>query len=440
MLMLSQHLCDYLRRLNITDKPLAVALSGGVDSVALLLAAVEAKKKIPTLDISAVHVNHGLSQNATQWQAFCEQLCVYHQVPFSASVVTIEKSSRQSLEQLARVARYGVIAEQLSEHTVLLTGHHLADQAETFLLRLMRRSGLTGLGAMRSLAPFPDKLGRQKSLQLARPFLDLTKEYLVSYVTAYNTKWVEDESNNVLSFDRNYVRTSLLPVLAQRWPQYHQAIAQSTALLQEEADLLLDYVKSDYKASIGLGFLNEVTLNIAKLNEFEQAKLKAVLRMFCFEITGSYPSTNILMQVITSLITAQQDHQPEILFGDFYFKRHRDHIYLIAQAGTGIEPETTKVKSNIECQLDAQNCYSTIKIVSKFDDLFEIKYGNNSDKLPMANGLGSKSVKQAFKDMACPPWLRCKIPLVYYQGELVAIGGRYVHERFQNKLKVTLGL
>lgn len=440
MLMLSQHLCDYLRRLNITDKPLTVALSGGVDSVALLLAAVEAKKKIPTLDISAIHVNHGLSQNSMQWQAFCEQLCAHHQVPFTASVISITKSSQQSLEQLARAARYGVIAEQLNEHTVLLTGHHLADQAETFLLRLMRRSGLTGLGAMRSLAAFPDKLGRRKSLQLARPFLDLTKADIVKYVTAYNTQWVEDESNNVLSFDRNFVRKSLLPIFEQRWPHYHQAIAQSATLLQEEADLLLEYVKADYQACIAPGFVGEVTLDINKLNQFGRAKLKSVIRLFCFELTDSYPSTNILMQVITSLIAAQQDHQPEIVFGDFCFKRHRNYIYLIGQSGPVHPPKIIEVMANQDVVLEAGNCYTSIKVVSDNNDVFEIKYGHNSDKLPMANGLGSKSVKQAFKDMACPPWLRCKIPLVYYQGELVAIGDRYVHERLQNKLKVILSL
>lgn len=460
MLMLSQHLKDFLEQSNRLGQPLVVALSGGVDSVALLLATVELKKLLPQLNVSAIHVNHGLSPNAKDWQMFCDELCAQHQMPFKAYSVTIDQSGKQSLEHMARIARYKVIAENTASSSIVLTGHHSADQAETFLIRLMRSAGLTGLASMRSVSSFPEATGRVKKIELVRPFLGLQKQQLIDYVEAYNTTWVEDESNVSLSFDRNYLRQQVLPLLAQKWPGYSKAISHSVSLLQDEADLLNTYVKVDYMNCLQSGFAQQKTLNIETLTTLHTTKIRAVIRMFCFEQTQQYPSQNVLMEVIASLITAKQDQQPVVSFAEFSFQRHRNLLYISRARLNAIEINGPDIRSlanqdrttaapldkvNQQFELAANteytlqhNCFSSLTIESNEVERFVVRFGVRSGKLKMANQLGSKNVKQAFKDMGCPPWLRDDIPLVFHQEALVAIGSRYVHADWVGRLNVVI--
>ena len=125
-----------------------VALSGGVDSVVLLHIMHGLKQQYPQLDLSAIYVNHGLSDNAHHWQQFCQARCEQLSIDFKAANVIIEPKSRTSIEAQAREARYQALDEHSPSDSVILLGQHLNDQVETFLLRLKRGSGLKGLGAM----------------------------------------------------------------------------------------------------------------------------------------------------------------------------------------------------------------------------------------------------------------------------------------------------
>lgn len=438
MLMLSQHLLAFLRRKDIEHKNLVIALSGGVDSVALLLAAVEAKKQAPMLSVSAIHVNHGLSDNAQLWQEHCRLLCQRHQIEFVVKQVSIIKDSSQSVEHLARTARYKTMASSTAENSIVLTAHHLTDQAETFLLRLMRRSGLTGLGAMREVSNFPDPLGRDKNIRLARPFLTLTKVQLTDYVEAYNTTWVEDESNLSLSFDRNFLRQKILPSLAQRWPDYAEAISRTASLLQADSDLLNEYVKADLVAIQSKGFANYPVLIIEKLAAFSDSKLRALLRLFCFEQTQSYPSQKVIGEIRDSLISAKADQQPAVQSGEFWFRRHRGALYITKADVDLTSSQVLTGEANQSLVLSNNAIFNVMKVTADHSFSFEVCYGKGKDKLKMANDAGSKNVKQAFKDMGCPPWWRNHVPLIYRDSELIAIGDRYIHSNWQGKITVSL--
>ena len=118
-----------------------VALSGGVDSVVLLHLAKRLHDEFNHIELKAVHVNHGLSDNASDWQAFCENLCQSWNIPFEASEVSLHLSPRQSLEAVARDARYQAIKSSMLPNSCLLVGQHLDDQVETFFIRLKRGAG-----------------------------------------------------------------------------------------------------------------------------------------------------------------------------------------------------------------------------------------------------------------------------------------------------------
>ena len=116
--------------------PLLIGFSGGLDSRVLLELVARYVTQRPGFSLQVVHVHHGLNPKADQWLDFCAQICEKVSVPFTAERVEIKRSSRQSLEDLARQARYEVFRKHLCAQGTLLTAHHQDDQLETLLLAL----------------------------------------------------------------------------------------------------------------------------------------------------------------------------------------------------------------------------------------------------------------------------------------------------------------
>jgi tRNA(Ile)-lysidine synthase len=193
--------------------PGAVAVSGGGDSLALmhLLAGwARAKKRAPPLVLS---VDHGLrkesAREAKQVSRWAKALGL------TCEILTVKNAKPKSdIEAWARAARLSLMGARLAKHrlTTLYLGHHEDDQAETFLLRLGRGSGLDGLSAMQKLAsfPHPDFAG----LSVARPLLAVPRATLQAYLKARKQDWLEDPMNSEARFARSRIR-ALLPALAQ---------------------------------------------------------------------------------------------------------------------------------------------------------------------------------------------------------------------------------
>src|SRR3954471_12488717 len=158
---------------------IAIALSGGMDSVVLLHLLKDHS------GVTAVHVHHGLSPNADAWAAFCRRLCKRWGVPLSVFHVRVNKKGK-GLEAAAREARYAAFGKVKAD--VIALAHHLDDQAETVLMNLLRGTGLRGAGGMRPLARFEGKL-------LARPLLEIPRKDLESYARLHRLQWIEDETN-----------------------------------------------------------------------------------------------------------------------------------------------------------------------------------------------------------------------------------------------------
>src|SRR5262249_18361308 len=125
---------------------LCVALSGGVDSSALLTALTTPRHANPR--VRAVHIDHGLHPNSSLWSAHCRDLAQRLGVPLQVVSTKVRRGRGESLEAAARETRYALLKAQLVPGEVLLTAHHEDDQLETVLLQLFRGSGLAGLAAM----------------------------------------------------------------------------------------------------------------------------------------------------------------------------------------------------------------------------------------------------------------------------------------------------
>lgn len=206
-----------------------LALSGGVDSMVLLHLL---HRLAPSRDfvLSACHVHHGLSPHADHWLAFCGQQCALLGVPFHGVEVTVDPAHPQGLEAAARQVRLHALAGAGADWLVF--GHHLDDQAETLLFRLMRGTGLRGAGAMRQVERPPGDLPR------IRPLLKLRRGAIEAWAKAEGIAWVEDESNADTRFARNHLRHRVLPQLEAARPGATVALGRAAEHFQEASDLL----------------------------------------------------------------------------------------------------------------------------------------------------------------------------------------------------------
>jgi len=218
-----------------TPKPrVLVALSGGGDSVALLHIVRELHEQGDLTVAGAAHLHHGLrGEAADQDQNFCADLAARFDLPFVTTrvdVAVLAHDERRSVEDAARRARYAFLesaGDRLSAD-LIATGHTQDDQAETFLLRLLRGAGTRGLGGIRPRA------GR-----VVRPLLDVGRGELRRYLDDRSEAFREDASNDDVAILRNRVRHELLPFLQSRFsPAITDVLARESALAQQDEDFL----------------------------------------------------------------------------------------------------------------------------------------------------------------------------------------------------------
>jgi tRNA(Ile)-lysidine synthase len=217
------------------DDRLALAVSGGADSVALLwlLHQLQASADLPGTLAGLIHVNHGLrGDEAARDEAFCRALAERARLPIEVARVDVAaraRASRRSIEAVARDARYEFFAEAADRlrATRVATGHTLDDQAETVLLRLLRGTGGRGLGGV-----------RLRRGAIIRPLLHCRRAELRRYLDARGEPFCDDSSNASLAVARNRVRHRLLPVIEEIAPGGVQALARFARLFAADEALL----------------------------------------------------------------------------------------------------------------------------------------------------------------------------------------------------------
>ena len=219
--------------------PFAVALSGGADSTALLVAcAIRWPGRV-----HAVHVHHGLQAAANGFEAHCIQLCERYNVPLVVQRVNATHAVGESPEDAARQARYRALAEALQnnwgEHIKdMALAQHADDQVETLLLALSRGAGLPGLACMPAVA-------ERHGVTYHRPWLNVAGAVLREALGAAGQDWVEDPTNADTRFTRNRIRAELLPVIEQAFPSFRQTFARSASHAAQAQTLLQEVAEQD---------------------------------------------------------------------------------------------------------------------------------------------------------------------------------------------------
>ncbi len=217
----------------------AVAVSGGRDSIALLHCSLRSARSLG-IQVLALHVHHGLQREGDDWLAQVRQQARRWGAGFDCRRLAGAPAAGDSIEAWARRGRYAALADMARSAGagLVLLAHHRRDQAETWLLQALRGGGPAGLSAMPALA-------QRQGLVWARPWLDQPREAIDAYIRRHRLCAVEDPSNADPRLARGRLRTCVWPALQAAFPDAEQALAASSRHAQEAAALAAEAAALD---------------------------------------------------------------------------------------------------------------------------------------------------------------------------------------------------
>jgi len=226
MIMLEK-ICNFIKDNKLLSKndTVVCGLSGGADSVALLLSLFELKDKLE-INVEAVHVNHCLrGDESDRDEEFCHQLCSRLCINFTAvscNVMAFAKAHGLSVEEAARSMRYEVFSD-VSKGKKIATAHNANDNLETMILNLSRGSGIKGL------AGIPPLRGN-----IVRPLLAVTRAEIEDFLAERGQSFVTDSTNLSDDYTRNKIRHKIIPLLAELNSSVIETSINTTSTLREE--------------------------------------------------------------------------------------------------------------------------------------------------------------------------------------------------------------
>ena len=394
-----------------------VAFSGGIDSTALLLALT----RLPAHErpaLRALHVDHGLrAASAADAEAARAQARALA-VDCDVLAVRVEAQGR-SLEAAARSARYAALAAALRPGEALLSAHHQDDQLETLLLMLMRGSGVAGLAAMSERSVVC-------GVRLLRPLLPVPRVALEDYVRAAGLRWVEDDSNADLRFDRNFLRQRITPLLRERWPAAPATASRSAGLLAEAQGLLDEAAEAQWRVAA-----DGETLRVSALRALRPAARANLVRWWLRRRGLPLPEQARLREICGRLLMARGDAQPELHWDGAELHRHDGRLFAFAPLappptgatvwhwrrapqlhipGAGI----LELRRDPRGELDLRGLPRTL----------EVRFRSGGERLRGVRQ--GQALKEWLRSQRLAPWERARLPLIHADGHLIAVADRWL--------------
>lgn len=396
---------------------LTLALSGGVDSIALLdLLAALAPRHALVLD--CVHVDHGLSPNAPAWARFARAAARGYRLRCTVRKVDLAPYRALGLEGAARAARYAALAALRSDFVAL--AQHQDDQAETVLLQLVRGAGLAGLAGMPALrAP---ARGARAGPALFRPLLGATRTEIETYARARGLDWVEDESNSDTRRARNLVRHRVLPLLREVNPGAVANLARSAALIAEANDLLGTLAAAD--AGHGV-------LEVAALAALPAPRARNALRWLLAQAGAAAPERARLDEARRQLIGARADAAVRVPVGNAEFRRYQGRVRVVRQRPPvprafaapwpgGAVWRIPELDGVLRFRRVRGRGLSAARVAA---GTIEVRARRGGERLRIDEHRPRRTLKALLRESETAPWERERLPLLHCDGVLAWVPG-----------------
>ncbi|YCO04449.1 tRNA lysidine(34) synthetase TilS [Vibrio sp. VNB-15] len=432
------HFSQVLERYYQPNTKIVLAFSGGVDSRLLLELLSRYQQARLTdggsadsqlIDCHAVYVHHGLSANADDWAQKCTQWAQHAGFSCSVEHVNLDINSGESIERLAREARYQALAKQIQAGDLLLTGQHADDQVETFLLALKRGSGPKGLSSMAESMPFA-------AGTLVRPLLTIKREQIEAAAHNFGLEWVEDESNQDTRYDRNFLRHRIVPELSERWPNIHQAVQRSATLCSQQEALLDELLGAVFKRALQ----SDLSLSIEELATHGELARARLVRMWLAKLNANMPSQVQLKLIWDEVANAQQDANPKLKLKQGEVRRFQHRLYWVT-VNTDVTSWQAKLLLNTplmlpeplgDIELSTDSSELSIALPAH-PELLRVTFNPEGLSAHPTTRNHSRKLKKLFQEYNVPSWRRRQIPILMYQDKVVAVADLFVDQAFSGQ-------
>ena len=388
----------------IDDKPIALAVSGGPDSTAMMQIAA-LSKKLKNNKVTVIVVDHGLREESKNEANIVGQNAKL--LGFKFKILKWDGvKPKTRIQEIARKTRYKLMTSWCKKKGIekLFLAHHLDDQVETFLMRLGKGSGVDGLAVMNYVTEI-------SSLKLVRPFLEIPKTRFIKILSITNLEWISDPSNFSSDYKRSRIR-KILPILSKEGINSKQIglvikrMRSAKDALNTQTNILLKKYLSNVD-NVAY-FLNKELLKDVKEKEI----LLRVLEKIFMNISGSiYPPRRNKLENIISWILKNNNIKAKTLTGVVVRKRKSELIFYR-------EPDDCYKSVNIRPLTSRYSCW---------DDRFFLKANKSNDLQIRALGdVGIKILKeekilkrQGFQNVPLSAWKT--VPGVWSKKRLISV-------------------
>ncbi|MCH7754463.1 tRNA lysidine(34) synthetase TilS [candidate division KSB1 bacterium] len=431
-------------RLIVERDKILLAVSGGLDSVALLHIFSQLKS-ILKLELAVAHVHHGIRGNeADKDLEFVTSLSCNYKLPFQSKKVEAKafaKSQKYSLEESARILRYKAFEEFLtkSKYSRLATAHTANDQAETVIDHFLRGSGSLGMQGI-----------QVKRGAYIRPLLELTREDLEQYAKENKLTFRQDSSNKDLQFRRNRIRRELIPYLKEHFNPNLVKTLNRTALIFSETESVLESVSDEaYKSLVSLQKINEIIVEIDGFLGYFKAVQKYILFRACQALGINRNDLNFdKLDKVLSVIAEKKIGKRVDINQDFQLAIDHDGIIIKRKASEKIPQikfdlldsnalrfgeyelkwSITKKEEPVEFNKNRQ-----IELLDfdKTGNSLCVRTFHPGDRFIPLNFKGQKKIADYFSDRKIPHHLREVTPILESPAGIVWLCGHCIDNRFK---------
>ncbi len=435
------------RRMLAAGEIVVIAVSGGIDSMAMfhLLLRLRTRYRI---SLYVAHLNHDLrGTESAETATFVRRQCEAHQIPVTITTAegrTLRDRGVGSLQAAARDLRYRFLEQVADEQgaTRIALGHHRNDQAETVLMNLLRGSGVRGLGGI------PPVRGR-----IIRPLIDCFRDEIERYARKEGIPYVEDSSNQVLSYSRNRTRLELLPELAKRYnPRVVHALANAATILEAEDTLLNGMAEKELRTALISRSPEELVLSCHRMATLHTALRWRIIRRSAEYLREGRAGLTFQQTLAIDRLLLTEGAQGTIQApGGLRVRRAGDGIVLsvgegqargrVSSSSLSVPGFTAIPESSLSLQSDlleewamdelAPDAWTAALDADRAGQDLHVRRWEPGDRfIPLGMG-GRKKLQDFFVDAKVPREQRGNIPLVISGGQIAWVVGFRVDERFK---------